>query len=275
MRKSSLLQKTVLFVVLIAVAVTMIVPFLWMISTSVKTRQEVGSMDAPFLPAKWRWDNFSEVFERTNFNLVYWNTAFVTLVVVAGQVMTSAMAGYAFSRLHWRGRDTVFLTYLATLMIPATVTMLPNFLIMRQLHWLDTYWALTVGAMFTAFGTFLCRQYMLGLPRDLEEAAMLDGCGYVGIFFNVIVPLSYPVLITLGILTFMGTWRSFTWPLIVTFSEDMRVLPVALNAFQGQFEVQFNLLMAASLMMIVPLIVIFIVGQKFFVEGIRLGATKG
>jgi len=269
------LQKTILYIVLIAVAFTMIIPFLWMVTTSVKTKQEVGSMDAPFFPRKWRWDNFSKVFEKTNFNLVYWNTAFVTLVVVAGQVVTSAMAGYAFSRLHWRGRDAVFLAYLATLMIPATVTMLPNFLILRQLRWLDTYAALTIPAMFTAFGTFLCRQYMLGLPRDLEEAAMLDGCGHLGIFFNVTLPLSYPVLITLGILTFMGTWRSFTWPLIVTFSEDMRVLSVALNAFQNRFDVQYNLLMAASLMMIVPLIVIFTVGQKFFVEGIRLGATKG
>jgi multiple sugar transport system permease protein len=178
-----------------------------------------------------RWDNYGEVFRRVNFSLNYFNSTVVAILVTLGQVATSVMAGYAFSRLRWPGRDKVFLLYLATLMIPVTVTMLPNFLVLKSLNWLDTYKTLVIPAMFTAYGTFLCRQYMMGLPRDLEEAAMMDGCSYWGILANVIVPMSTPALTTLAILTFMGTWRNFVWPFIVTFSEDLRVLPLILCAF--------------------------------------------
>jgi ABC-type glycerol-3-phosphate transport system permease component len=190
-------------------------------------------------------------------------------------VFTSALAGYAFSRLEWPGRDKIFLAYLGTLMIPVTVTMLPNFIILRQLNWLDSYQALTIPAMFTAYGTFLCRQFMMGLPRDLEEAAIIDGCNFFQIFAYIILPLCTPVLTTLSILTFMGTWRSFAWPLVVTYSEDLRVLPLALFAFQGARKIEYNLLMAASLMMIIPTLLLFIFGQKFFVKGIRMGGVKG
>ena len=275
MIRGRVLRLIVLYSLLVAVVLTMLIPLMWMISTSVKTKSEVTFQGGGWLPKKWRWDNFGQVFKRTNFSLNYWNSTFVTLVVTFGQVATSAMAGFAFSRLHWPGRDKVFLAYLATLMIPSTVTMLPDFIILRELGWLDTYRALALPGIFTAFGTFLCRQYMLGLPRDLEEAAMIDGCGYLRIFLNVTVPLSYPVLATLGILTFMGIWRCFDWPLVVTFTEDMRVLPIALYTFQGQIDVEYNLLMAASLLMILPLIILFVFGQKIFVEGIRLGAVKG
>jgi multiple sugar transport system permease protein len=273
------LRKLFLYTILSVIGFTMLVPLFWMVSTSLKTTEEATPSEAKiqFLPSTPRWDNYSKVFtrERTNFNLNYWNSTFVAVLVTTGQVLTSAMAGYAFSRLRWRLRDKVFFAYLCTLMIPVTVTMLPNFLILRTLNWLDTYQALILPGMFSAYGTFLCRQYMLGIPRDLEEAAMIDGCGHARIFTYVILPLSTPVLTTLAILTFMGTWRNFTWPLVVTFSEDLWVLPTALFGFQSQYNIEYNLLMAASLMMILPIIVIFVVGQRFFVEGIKLGAVKG
>jgi multiple sugar transport system permease protein len=248
-----------------------------MLSTSLKSESEVVTAGLQLIPERIRWSNYQELFtrDRTNFNLNYWNSAFVSIAVTVGQVLTSAMAGYAFSRLRWPGRDAVFLAYLATLMIPVTVTMLPNFVILRTLDWLDSYKALTLPLMFSAYGTFLCRQFMLGIPRDLEEAAMMDGCGHFRIFVHVILPLSVPVLTTLAILTFMGVWRNFVWPLIVTFSEDLWVLPLALWGFQSQFNVEYNYLMAASLLMILPLLVLFVMGQRFFVEGIRLGAVKG
>lgn len=274
-KKMGNLKKILLYLVLTSVAFFSLIPLLWMISTSLKSDTETLSATLEWFPHIFHWENFAEVFERTNFNLNYWNSVFVALIVTSGQVTTSAMAGYAFSRLHWPGRDKVFLAYLATLMIPVTVTMLPNFIILRQLNWLDSYEALTIPAMFTAYGTFLCRQFMMGLPRDLEEAAMIDGCNYFQIFTNVILPMCTPVLVTLSILTFMGTWRNFAWPLVVTYSEDLRVLPLALYSFQGEYKIEYNLLMAASLMMILPTLLLFIFGQRFFVKGIRMGAVKG
>jgi multiple sugar transport system permease protein len=191
--QTTLFKKIVLYTVLSAVALFSLVPLLWMMSTSLKSDAETLSATVEWLPHIFHWENFTKVFERTNFNLNYWNSVFVALIVTTGQVFTSALAGYAFSRLEWPGRDKIFLAYLGTLMIPVTVTMLPNFIILRQLNWLDSYQALTIPAMFTAYGTFLCRQFMMGLPRDLEEAAIIDGCNFFQIFAYIILPLCTPV----------------------------------------------------------------------------------
>jgi multiple sugar transport system permease protein len=275
-RTVTVARTAVLYLILVTVAFTMLLPLLWMLSTSLKTYSDSMSSALQWIPRGGpQWDNYLEVFRRVNFNRSYFNSVFVAVVVTVGQVATSAMAGYAFSRLYWPGRDKVFLLYLATLMIPVTVTMLPNFVILKHLNWLDSYKALIIPLMFSAYGTFLCRQFMLGLPRSLEESAMIDGCGHFRIFVNVVVPLSTPVLTTLAILTFMGTWQNFVWPLISTFSQDLRVLPVTLNAFQSEIKIEYNLIMAAATMMIVPLIALFVIGQRFFIEGIRLGAIKG
>ncbi len=275
-RTVTVARTAVLYLILVTVAFTMLLPLLWMLSTSLKTYSDSISSALQWIPRGGpQWDNYLEVFRRVNFNRSYFNSVFVAVVVTVGQVATSAMAGYAFSRLYWPGRDKVFLLYLATLMIPVTVTMLPNFVILKHLNWLDSYKALIIPLMFSAYGTFLCRQFMLGLPRSLEESAMIDGCGHFRIFVNVVVPLSTPVLTTLAILTFMGTWQNFVWPLISTFSQDLRVLPVTLNAFQSEIKIEYNLIMAAATMMIVPLIALFVIGQRFFIEGIRLGAIKG
>lgn len=271
----SVTRKILIYTLLSVVAFFSLIPLLWMMSTSLKSDSETLSATVQWIPHILHWENFSKVFERTNFNLNYWNSVFVALLVTSGQVLTSAFAGYAFSRLEWPGRDKVFLAYLGTLMIPVTVTMLPNFIILRQLNWLDSYQALIVPAMFTAYGTFLCRQFMMGLPRELEEAAIIDGCTHSRVFFLIILPLCTPLLTTLSILTFMGTWRSFAWPLVVTYSEDLRVLPLALYTFQGARKIEYNLLMAASLMMIIPTLLLFIFGQRFFVKGIRMGGVKG
>ena len=271
----SIYKKRILYFILSVVAFFSLVPLLWMFSTSLKADSETLSATIQWIPHILHWENFLKVFERTNFNLNYWNSVFVALLVTSGQVLTSAFAGYAFSRLEWPGRDKVFLAYLGTLMIPVTVTMLPNFIILRQLNWLDSYQALIIPAMFTAYGTFLSRQFMMGLPRELEEAALIDGCNHTQTFFSIILPLCTPLLTTLSILTFMGTWRSFAWPLVVTYSEDLRVLPLALYTFQGARKIEYNLLMAASLMMIIPTLLLYIFGQRFFVKGIRMGGVKG
>lgn len=226
---------------------------------------------------RFMFSNYVKVWRDPDirFSLYGWNSFFVAVVVMVAQVITAAMAGFAFARINWPGRDKLFLLYLGTMMIPGVVTMLPNYIILKTLGWLDSFYALTIPAMVTAFGTFMMRQFMLGLPQSLEEAAMIDGASLWKVFWTVTIPLSKPALITLAIFTFMGTWQSFTWPLIVTHSEHLRVLPVALRYFDSSQGTTYSLLMTGSVMMMLPMILLFIFGQRFFVRGIQLGALKG
>ncbi len=254
---------------------TMVVPFLLMLSISL---QPPGAdiMDAGFLThGNLHWENYRRAWDETRFNRALFNSAFVTLAVTAGQVVTSSLAAYAFARLVFLGRDKIFLGYLATLMIPSTVTVIPSFILMRELGWINTYYALIIPAIFSAYGTFMLRQFFMGIPRELEEAAIIDGCTAWGVYWHVVMPLSKPALSALSILTFMGAWRSFMWPLMVTYSDDMFTLPVALARFREMFGVQWGLLMAGSMIMIVPMLIVFIFGQRYFIEGIQVGAVKG
>src|SRR5581483_8527673 len=259
--------------ILLLLAVTTLTPFLWMVLASFKTRAEVEQIN-PF-PAVWHPENYLRVFEQIPFAKYYFNSVFIAAWVTALQCLTSAMAGYAFARIRWKGRDHVFRLYLTTLMIPGVVTMIPNFTLMVKLHLLDSYAGLIVPAAFSAFGTFLLRQFMLTIPRALDEAAGMDGATHWQIFWDVILPLARPGLITLAVFTFMGTYGSFTWPLILIKSEGLRTLPIGMLYFDSVYGKQTELIMAASVMNIVPLILLFVVTQKYLVEGIQLGAVKG
>jgi len=259
--------------VLCLLAVTTLLPFLWMVLASFKARAEVEQLN-PF-PTIWHPENYARVFQEIPFAKYYFNSIFIAAWVTALQCLTSAMAAYAFSRIQWKGRDTVFRLYLATLMIPGVVTMIPNFTLMVKLHLLDSYAGLIVPAAFSAFGTFLLRQFMLTIPRALDEAAGMDGATHWQIFWDVILPLARPGLITLAVFTFMGTYGSFTWPLILIKSEGLRTLPIGMLYFDSVYGKQTELIMAASVMNIVPLILLFVVTQKYLVEGIQLGAVKG
>jgi len=254
-----------------------------------------------------QWKNFTRaIVVGGNFGRAYINSLFVAVIIVTGQVFTSSLAAYAFSRLRFPFRDTLFLGYLATMMIPGAVTMIPVFIILKNLpvicnalfstKWfsyslyfvwreyqsyvgkpigLDSYFAIIVPGLFSAYGTFMLRQFFMSLPRDLEDAARIDGCGTWGIYTNVILPLSKPALAALTIFTFLGAWRGFMWPLIVTNNPKMETLPVMLQSFMGVTGTQWNLLMAGTLLFLGPMIVVFVCGQRFFVEGIQLGAVKG
>jgi len=299
-----------LHIPLAIIAATMVTPLLFMLTTALSTpdqamkaTESVGDM---LIPKTWHWENFLEVWRVVPFLRYYLNSLGISVVITIGQVFTSACAAYAFARLKWKGRDAVFLAYLATLMVPGAVTMIPNFIAMKALpEWLtqalpfvdwmairhlgslasdpvvgrlvglDSYFALTIPAMFSAYGTFMLRQFFLGLPRELDEAAEIDGCGHWGIFTNVIVPLSKPALASKTIFTFMGAWGSFLWPLVTTNEEAMRTLPLGLQAFQGQYGTEWHLLMAASLLVLLPIVIIFLLGQRYFVSGLTLGAVKG
>jgi len=258
---------------LAALALTMLAPFLWMVLASFKPLEEVEQLNP--LPTEWRPSNYLEVFKEIPFARYYFNSVFIAAWVTILQCLTSAMAAYAFARLRWPGRDTVFRLYLATLMIPGVVVMIPNYALMVELHLLDSYLGLIVPAAFSAFGTFLLRQFMLTIPPSLDEAAAIDGASHWRIFWDVIMPLTRPGLITLGIFTFLGNYGSFFWPLILIKSEHLRTLPIGMLYFDTMYGRQTNLIMAASVMNIIPLIILFVVSQKYLVKGIQLGAVKG
>lgn len=272
-------QKAFSYLILTVGAITMIGPFLWMISTSLKEPGQVFSFQKnwweEWLPLSFRWKNYVEAWQVVPFATFYLNSIFVSLCITAGQVLTSAMAAYAFARLQFPGRNKIFFGYLATMMVPGAVTMIPVFILLEKFHWIDTYKAVIVPGIFTAYGTFLLRQFFLTLPKDLEDAAKIDGCSYFGIFWRIILPLSKPALATLTTFTFMGSWMNFMWPLIVINTHDKFTLPIGLAYFQSLHGTDWTLLMAASVMMIFPILLIFAFNQRFFVEGIKLTGIKG
>lgn len=269
---------------LIIMAMSMTLPFLWMMGTSLKPRNEVEEFSlVPRTPQPQNYaivlkqapDPYTGKYLDLNFPKWYFNSVLVAGWVTLLQVITSSMAAYAFARLQWPGRDQVFLLYLGTIMIPGMVTMLPNFQIMVGLHWVNTYQGLIIPAAFSAFGTFLLRQFMLGIPKSYDEAAEIDGANHLQIFLEVILPMTRPGLIALSIFTFLGNFQSFFWPLVMVKDDAMRTIPVGLLSFQGEYGPQTELIMAATVMNIVPLIVLFVVMQKQLISGIQLGGVKG
>lgn len=249
----------------------------------------------------FRLKNYPEAWEAypfVSFMRAYLNSLGVALIVTLGQVLTCVLAAYAFARLKFFGRDALFLGYLATMMIPGAVTMNATFVLLKNLPiflnsmlgteyfsreliiggrviGVDSYFALIVPRFFSAYGTFMLRQFFQGIPKELEDAARMDGCGAFGILRHVIIPLSKPALATLAIFTFMWTWGDFMWPLFVTSSPDLYTLPVLLQSFQGQYGTQMHLLMAASVTALLPIVIVFLLGQRYFIEGIQLGGVKG
>ena len=260
---------------LILGSVVMLLPFLWMLSTSLKTPAEVFTFPPIWIPSRLAWENYVTTVSVMPFGRFYLNSAIVTASVTVLQLLVSSLAAFAFARLRFPGRNGLFLLYLATMMIPFQVTMLPNFILIRYLGWYDTYQALILPPAFSAFSTFLLRQYFLGIPLDLDEAARIDGATSFRIWHQVILPLSGPVLAALAIFIALGTWNDFLWPLVITNSIEMRTLPVGLSTFQGQYNVQWHLLMAGSVIAMLPMLVVYIIGQNWFVRGITLSGLGG
>ncbi|MCE5198553.1 MAG: carbohydrate ABC transporter permease [Armatimonadota bacterium] len=291
MNKLKVSTQIFLYVALILGAVGMLIPFLWMAVTSIKQPGEVFSTsggiqwipkhliwhDAVIDGEKIRawWGNYPDAWKEVNLFRLYLNSIFVACVGTIGQVGTSIMAAYAFARLQFPGRDRLFLAYLGTMMIPGSVTMIPVFVILKHIGLIDTYSALIIPGMFSAGGTFMLRQFFMSLPAELEDAAKIDGCGYTSILRQVILPLSKPAIATLTTFTFMGFWGNFMWPLVVTISEQIRTLPIGLSYFVGLHLTNYTQLMAASMMVVVPVILLFIFNQRYFVEGIKLSGLGG
>jgi multiple sugar transport system permease protein len=274
-RRSGRARRAVLHLLLIAGSVVMLLPFAWMISTSLKEPGDIFIFPPQWIPQPVVWQNYLKTVTVMPFGRFYLNSFIQAASVTALQLLTSSLAAFAFARMHFRGRDLLFLLYLATMMIPFQVTMIPNFIIIRQLGWIDTYQALILPPAFSAFSTFLLRQYFLSIPLELDDAARVDGASSFRIWWQIAMPLAGPALATLAIFTFLGQWNNFLWPLVVTNSEQMQTLPVGLATFQGQYSVQWHLLMAGSVISIIPILVIYLVGQKWFVRGITLTGMGG
>ena len=251
----------------------MLAPFAVMFVVSLLPNTAFLARD--FSPANFSLNNYLRTFEAVPFGRYYLNSVVVSVSVTTVQILISSLAAFAFARLRFRGREAIFLFYLATLMIPFPVTLIPNFLIIRNFGWYDTYLALIVPGLFSVFSTFLLRQYYRGIPLDFDEAARMDGASSLRIWWQIIVPLSGPVLATLAIFVFQGVWNEFLWPLVVTTSENMRTIPVGLAAFVGQYSTAWDLLMAGSVIALLPVLVIYVIGQKWFVQGIALSGMGG
>lgn len=272
------------FLALCALGLAISIPFVWMVSTSFKPRPEVERLS--MVPENPTLDNYPIVLDikkdpalgdylGMRFGRWYYNSLFIAFGITLLQVLTSAMAAYAFARMQWRWRDRVFLLYLATMMIPGVVVMIPNFFVMVKLDFLDTYHGLIVPAAFSAFGTFLMRQFLLSLPRDLDEAALIDGATHWQIFWDVTLPLARSGLIALAIITFLGAYQSFFWPLIMLTRDELLPMPVGMLRLDTNYGPQTEYIMAATVMNVVPLIIIFCMFQRFLVKGIMLGSVKG
>ena len=260
---------------LVLISITMLIPFLWMVLTAFKSITEATSVD-PFIifPKVWRTDAFKAVFANMNFLLLYRNTLLLIFFRVLCAVITATMAGYAFARLRFPGRDLAFSLVLFQMMVPNQVFLIPQYLMVSKMGMLNTIFALVFPGLVTAFGTFLLRQGFMGLPKDLEEAARLDGCNIGQTFLFVMMPLMRSSMVALGIFTALFAYKDLMWPMIVNTDKDMLVLSSALAKMQGQYVVKFPELMAASLIACVPMIILYILFQKQFIEGIATSGGK-
>jgi len=263
------------FVLLIAIAFVMVLPFLWMLSSSLKAEGDVFLFPIEWIPTSPQWDNYVQVFQSMPFALFTYNSFKISILATLGQVITCTMAAYAFARFQFAGRETLFLLLLATMMIPGQVTFIPIFIIMKTIGWVDTQQALIVPWWFGgAFGTFLLRQFFLTLPTELDDAAKIDGSSRLGILLRIIVPLSKPALATLGIFVFMANWNDLFGPVIYLSTRSKMTLTVGLALMHGIYQTQWNLLMAGALISIVPILILYVVAQQYFVQGIALSGIK-
>ncbi|MGH2559628.1 MAG: carbohydrate ABC transporter permease [Thermomicrobiales bacterium] len=263
------------YALLCALAFLTLVPIIWMVLSAFKSGGEVLAQPPTWFPRDWRPENFQAAWNFAPFGRYLANTMVIALAVMVIETLTSALAAYAFARLRFRGRDALFLLYLATLMIPRQVTIIPQFIIMRELQWVDTYQGLIIPQAFSAFGTFLLRQYFLSIPHELEDAARIDGASRWECFWRIILPLSGPALATLAVFIFLFQWNNLLWPLIMSNSDSTRPIAVGIRRFQGQYSTDWNLLMAAATLATLPVVAVYIFAQRWFVRGITLSGFGG
>lgn len=269
------IAKVLVYVVLIAGGISMLLPFYWMIITSLKAPQELTLMPPGWFPQAMKWDNYKLAWEAAPFGRYFLNSVIVTAVSTAGELVTTILAAFAFSRLRFFGRDLLFSILLASMMVPGEILLIPNFVTLSELGWIDRFPALIVPWTASVFAIFLLRQSFLGIPDALYYAARIDGSGDFRYMWNIMVPLAKPSLITIALIKVIGSWNAFLWPLIVTNSVEMRTLPIGLTAFVTDVGTHYEQLMAASVLVIMPMIVLYLCLHKFMMEGVSRAGIKG
>jgi multiple sugar transport system permease protein len=267
--------KLLLYLLLILAGLVMVVPFAWMVSTSLKSGEFVLSMPPQWIPNPATLESYRRIFELYPIGRMLFNSVLVASLTTLGQLITCSMAAYAFARLKFRGHNLVFLLYLATLMVPFQVTITPLFILMRIFDWINTYQGLILPGVFSAFGTFLLRQAFLTIPTEYEEAAYMDGASPLTIFLRIILPLSKPALATLSVFAFMGSWNAFLWPLFIVREETLMTLPVGLATLQGRWLTEWNLVMAGTVITVLPMLLLYLLAQKYLVQGYVMSGLKG
>lgn len=268
-------QRALLYAVLLVGAAAMLFPFAWMVSTSLTSDAQLFVTPPQLIPSPAQPENYTRVADLYPVLAFMRNSLIVAGVCTSLQLLSSAMAAYAFARLSFRGSNLLFIVYLATLMVPLQVIIAPLFIEMRYLGFANSYPGLILPGIASAFGTFLLRQAFLTLPRELEEAAFIDGASHWTVFWRIALPLSGPSLATFGIFAFMASWNSFLWPLVVTNSLDMMTLPVGLSNLQGQYSTAWNLVMAGSVISVIPILIVYLAAQRYVVRGVALSGIKG
>ncbi|WP_455616736.1 carbohydrate ABC transporter permease [Eisenbergiella sp.] len=264
-----------LFMVALLVAVVMIIPFLWMLSASFKLRNEIFTVPIQWIPKIFHLDNYNEVLNKINFPIYFLNTAKITVSITLLQVVTCSMAAYAFSKLKWPGRDVVFLFYLGTMMIPWHAIMIPQFVIIQRLGLYDTHLSLILTGAFSVFGVFVLRQNMVSIPDSLCEAAKIDGCSPFGNYWRIIIPLTKNGILTLVVLTFNSVWNDYMGPMIYLDSDLKGTIQLGLATFKRQYDTNYGAIMAGTVISLIPIVIIYIIAQKYIVDGIAYSGVKG
>ena len=271
----AIVRKVLLYVLLIIIGIIMVVPFLWMISTSLKEQYDTVKIPPVWIPNPPRWQNYVDLFTQQPMLQFMLNTIKIVFFVVLGQLFFSSLAAYSFARIKFKGRTVMFFFYIATLMVPGQVTMIPTYLMFAKVGLVDNHIVLILPAFFSAFGVFLLRQFFMSLPKELEEAAEIDGCNPFTTYYRIMLPLIVPAMLTLGVFTLMNTWNDYMGPLIYLTTPEKYTMTLGIAYFKGVYTAQWNLVMAGSVLSVIPILVAYLCAQKYFVEGIAFSGVKG
>ena len=274
-KKDSVIGKIVIYILLFIIAFTMLVPFVWMLSASVKLNKDVFTFPMQWIPSDPQWVNYATIWQKIPLGTFTFNTFKLTIIVTLLQLFTSSFAAYAFAKLHFKGRDALFLGYIGTIAVPWQAYMVPQFMMMRSFHLNNTHLAIICLQAFSAFGVFLMRQFYEGIPDELCEAARIDGLSEYGIWWRIMLPLSKPAMSTLIIFTFVTTWNDFLGPLIYLTDTKLKTIQLGLRMFITQYSSDYNLIMAASVVSLIPVLIVFLSLQKYFVQGVATSGLKG
>lgn len=274
-KKKNPFVQAVLYLVLIIITIATLLPLIWMLSASFKLDSEVFSVPIKWIPETFHFENYAQIWEKIPFGLFTFNSAKLTVIITLVQLLTCSFAAYGFTKCNFRGRDTLFLCYVATIAIPWQVYMLPQYIMIQKVGLVDTHLGYILMQAFAAFGIFLLRQFFMGIPNELLEAARIDGLSEYGSYSRIVLPLAKPAMATLTIFTFVTVWNDYMGPMIYFNSESKKTIPLGIRMFLGQYSTQYQLIMAASVVSLIPVFIVYIFCQRFFVQGIATSGLKG